>query len=99
MFNPALEFRKYIQRPRTAQERDQKLIKLALKEKKLSKSNSPYQEIVREIARAYNAGEDILDPDIFPKEEIMEFAKENNIENDRTVLRFIERAQPASWWA
>lgn len=98
MFIAALEYRKYIQRPRTAQEKDQKLIKLALKEKKLTKSNRPYQEIIRDIAGAFNTGEDILDPDIFPKEAIEEFAKEHGIENDRMVRQFIDRAHPAEWW-
>ena len=99
MFIAALEYRKYVQKPRTNQEKDQKLIKLALREKKATHSNLPYQDIVREIARAFNAGEDILDPAIFPKESIIEFAKENKIENDRTVQKFIEQAHPESWWA
>ena len=99
MFIAALEYRKYIQKPRTAEQKDKKLINLALREKRETRSNLPYQEIVREIARAYNAGEDILDPEIFSKEAIIEFAKENKIENDRTVLRFIDQAHPESWWA
>lgn len=99
MFIPALEYRKYVQKPRTADEKNKKLINLALKEKKVSRSNLPYQDIVREIARAFHAGEDILDPEIFSKEAILEFAKENSIENDRTVQQFIEKAKPESWWA
>ena len=99
MFIPALEYRKYIQKPRTAEQKDKKLIALALRERKETGSKLSYQDIVREIARAFNAGEDILDPEIFPKEAIIEFAKENKIENDRTVQRFIEQAQPEEWWA
>ena len=99
MFNPALEYRKYIQKPRTPQEKDQKLIRLALKEKKVCKLNVPYQEIVREIARSFNAGEDILDPSIFSRESIIEFAKEHEIENDRMVREFIDRAQPEASFA
>ena len=98
MFIAALEYRKYIQRPRTADQKNKKLISLALREKKATHSNLPYQDIVREIARAYNAGEDILDPEIFPKEAIIEFAKENKIEEDRMVKMFIEKAQPEDWW-
>lgn len=99
MFTPALEYRKYIQKPRTPQEKDQKLIRLALKEKKVTRSNRPYQEIVREIARAFHAGEDLLDPEIFSKESIIEFAKENEIENDRMVRQFIDRAMPEASFA
>lgn len=99
MFIPALEYRKYIQRPRSAEEKNKKLINLALKTKKVTRSNLPYQDIVREIARAFNAGEDILNPEIFPKEAIAQFAKENKIENDPMVEKFIEKAMPESWWA
>ena len=98
MFIAALEYRKYIQKKRTPEQKENKLIKLALKEKKLAKSNHPYQEFAREIARAFNAGEDILDPELFPREAIIEYARENGIENDRMVKEFIERAKPESWW-
>lgn len=98
MFIPALEYRKYIQRPRTADEKNKKLISLALKEKKLSRSDAPYQEFVNEIARAFHAGEDILDPEIFSKEAIAEFARQNKIENDRMVQEFINQAQPEEMW-
>lgn len=98
MFIPALEYRKYIQRPRTAEQKNQKLINLALRAKKIEKSNRPYQEFVREIARAFYAGEDILSPEIFPREDIEEFAKENGILNDNTVQKFIDLAQTRLWW-
>ena len=98
MFDPALEYRKYIQKPRTASEKDSKLIALALKFKARSKSNRPYQEFIHEIARDFKAGTDILSPDIFPKEDIIEWAKENKVENDSTVLKFVEMAQPRSYW-
>ena len=98
MFIAALEYRKYIQRQRTPEEKNSKLIALALKAKKLAKSNDPYSVFVRDIERAFNAGEDILDPEIFPKEAIIQFAKENKIENDRKVKEFIELAQPEEWW-
>ena len=65
MFIASLEYRKYIQRPRTPEEKNNKLISLALKAKKLARSNEPYSVFVREIERAFNAGEDILDPDVF----------------------------------
>jgi len=98
MFIASLEYRKYIQRPRTPEEKNNKLISLALKAKKLARSNEPYSVFVREIERAFNAGEDILDPEVFPKESIIEFAKQNKIENDRKVKEFIELAQPEEWW-
>lgn len=98
MFIAALEYRKYVQRPRTNDEKNKKLISLALREKKLSRSKAPYQEFAKEIARAFNVGEDILDPEIFPREAIIEFARENKIENDRKVQEFIEKAQPEEWW-
>lgn len=98
MFNPALEYRKYIQKPRTATEKDQKLIKLALRFKELTKSVRPYQEIIYEIARDFKAGNDLLDPEIFEREDIEAFAKENKISNDPMVLQFIERAKPHAEW-
>lgn len=99
MFIAALEYRKYLQKARSGDEKQTKLIALALKEKKLSRSNAPYQFFVKEIVRAFNAGEDILDPEIFPREEIVRFARENKIENDQKVQEFIELAQPEIWWA
>ncbi len=98
MFIPSLEYRKYIQKPRTAEQKNKKLISLALRAKRIERSNKPYQEFVREIARAFNAGEDILSPDLFPREDIEAFAMENEITNDRMVTTFIDQAKPRSWW-
>ena len=99
MFIASLEYRKYIQKPRTAEEKDKKLITLALKQKKLTKSVRPYQEIIHEIVRDFKEGIDILDPEIFEREDIVEFAKENNILEDSMVQKFIERAKPHAAWA
>ena len=98
MFNPALEYRKYIQKPRTAEEKDKKLIKLALKFKALTKSCRPYQEIIYGIERDFKAGNDLLDPEIFEREDLVAFAEENKIINDPIMLRFIERAKPRAEW-
>ena len=88
MIIPALEYRRFLQRPRTPAERKAKLASLVVKAKVTEE----------QIIASYERGDDILDPDIFPKEDIETFAKEERIEKDPMVLAFIERALPRAAW-
>ena len=94
MFVPALEYRKFVQRNRTDQEREKKLADLAFKVKVSKKDNRPATAIMREIMDSYLHGYDILDPEFFEKEDIEAFAKENGIQKDPQVIDFINRAIP-----
>ena len=89
MIIPALEYRRFVQKPRTAKEKEAKLKSIASRTK----------VSVPEILTSYEKGDDILDPDLFPKEDIIEFAKEEKIENDPLVLAFIQRSRPLVAWA
>ena len=89
MIIPALEYRRFLQKPRTPAERKAKLAALVIRTKLTEE----------QILASYENGDDILDPDIFPKEDIETFAKEERIEKDPMVLAFIERALPRAAWA
>lgn len=94
MFVPALEYRKFVQRNRTDQEREKKLADLAFKVKVSKKDNRPATAIMREIMDSYLHGYDILDPEFFEKEDIISFAEQNGIQKDPQVIDFINRAIP-----
>lgn len=98
MFIAALEYRKYVQKPRTAIEKNKKLTDLAIKEKAVSKSALSCEELIDIILNDYRNGVDILDPDVFPKEDIESFAVENKIDRDPLVIKFIESAKPEIEW-
>lgn len=87
-FDPVLEYRKYIQKDRTQSQKQNRLAKLALKA----------QVTVKYILTGYAEGLDILDPEIFEKEAIIEFAEANGIQNDPQVKRAINAAKPALIW-
>ena len=89
MIIPALEYRRFMQRPRTVAERQHKLAKLAERAKTTQSG----------ILASYAKGDDILDPDIFTREDIIAFAKEERIENDPLVQEFIKRSRPLAAWA
>ena len=99
MFIASLEYRKFVQQPRTSDEKTKKLTDLAFKEKARTKSNLSYQEIMKTILEDYRVGVDILDPDVFPREDIAEFAKENKITNDPLVIEFIKKAKTLQEWS
>ena len=94
MFNPALEYRKFIQRERTDEEKRQKLATLAFKVRAAKKDERPITAIIAVIMDAYIHGYDILDPEFFEREDIVAFAEENGIQNDPQVVEFVNRAQP-----
>lgn len=94
MFDPALEYRKYVQRDRSEEEKRQKLANLASKTRTAKKDDRPLTVIMRMIMDSYIHGNDILDPEFFEREDIVQFAKENGIQDDPQVREFIRRAQP-----
>ena len=89
MIIPALEYRRYLQRPRTIAARKAKLASLAIK-------TSTTED---EILASYESGEDLLDPSIFWREDLQAFAKENKIERDPLMVAFIARSKPKDAWA
>ena len=93
MFIAALEYRKYVQRPRSADEKAKKLTSLALKEKKINESELSFQPIMQQIMSDYRRGVDILDPDWFTKADLEEFAEKNKITHAPLVIEFIDRAK------
>lgn len=94
MFDPALEYRKYVQRRHTDEEKRQKLANLASKVRTTKKDERPLTAIMEVIMDAYRHGDDILDPEFFEREDIVYFAEENGIQDDPMVVEFINRAQP-----
>lgn len=88
-FDPVLEYRIYIQKARTEAQKKAKLSKLA------EKAHTSITRILKE----YAAGEDIMDPEIFEREDIIAFAEAYGIQNDPQVIRFINRARTAQEWA
>ena len=93
MFIAALEYRKFVQRTRTADERNKKLTALALREKSVNESELSEKQIIQGILNDYRNGVDILDPDLFSASDIEEFATQNRITKDPMVIRFIELAR------
>ena len=99
MYCAALEFGKFVQVERTETEKRAKLIEIALKW--LSRRDCVFPRdtapdvVVEDIVRSYRAGEDILDPALFWREDIEDFAKENGVTGDPMVREFISRAKPA----
>ncbi len=94
MFNAALEYRRYVQKEHSDDEKRQKLANLASKEKTVKKDDRPLKAIMAVIMDSYIHGYDILDPEYFEREDIEEFAKEYGIQGDPQVIEFIKRAQP-----
>ena len=94
MFDPALEYRKYVQRKHTDEEKRQKLANLASKVRTTKKDTRPLTAIMAVILESYTHGDDILDPELFEREDIVSFALENGIQDDPMVVEFINRAQP-----
>jgi hypothetical protein len=97
-FDPALELRRFLQVPRTEGQKTKKLAELALRVRKhpeLTISVIPTdQGIIAAILEDYNRGGDILDPELFDREDIAEFALEYGIQNDPQVLASIAAAKP-----
>ena len=79
MFIPSLEYRKYNQQQRTEAERQRFLTDLAFKAKAVSKDPRGWREIAAEIVADYEAGVDILDPELFEREDIVAFAEANGL--------------------
>ena len=88
IFIPALAFRRYIQKKRSESQISKKLDSVARRAR-----TSPIS-----VLKSYERGEDILDPSIFPREDIIEFAKTNNIINDPMVIAAINAAMPSEYW-
>lgn len=85
---PALALRRYLQKDRTEGQIQKKLSSIARRARRG----------VEEILRSYERGEDILDPEIFPREDIIEFATTNKIINDPMVISAINAAMPLDYW-
>lgn len=89
MFNQVLEYRRFVQTFRSEAEKRDKLLALAAK----IKGDDPITKRAEAILGAYLRGEDILDPELFDREDIVIFAKENQIQDDPQVVSFIEKAK------
>ena len=89
MLNQVLEYRRFVQTFRTEKERRDKLVALAAKVRCLDSA----EDRMRAILSAYARGDDILDPDLFERADIVRFAEENRIQNDPKVLEFINKAR------
>lgn len=90
MYSQVLEYRKFVQTFRDAKQRRSKLLALASK----IKTDDPVMKRVEAILEAYRRGDDILDPDLFDREDIIAFAEKHGIQNDPQVVAFIEMAKP-----
>ena len=99
MFIPSLEYRKFMQKRRTETEQERFITDLAFKAKAASKDPRGWREIAAEILDDYEAGVDILDPEFFEREDIVEFAAKNGVADDPLVKRFIELSLPRAAWA
>ena len=84
LFDPILEYRIFIQSKRTKEETTAFLSAAATKGK-----TTPAK-----ILLGYANGDDILDPDIFFREDIEEFARAHGLEHDRQVIMAINKARP-----
>lgn len=84
LFDPVLEYRRYIQSERTDDDKKEKLRALA------EKGNTTPDSILYEFFR----GDDLLDPAICDRESIEAFAKKFRIEKDPQVLAVIAIARP-----
>lgn len=92
MYDPALEYRKFCQKLRTEEQKRQKLAELAIKTRIRRKSNEDLPALMNEILRSYMRGDDILSPEFFEKQDIIDFARENHISSDPQVIMFINNA-------
>ena len=97
-FDPTLEYRRFVQMPRTEEQKATKLDGLAQRVRKhpeLTISVIPTdQGIIAAILEDYNRGGDILDPELFDREDIAEFALEYGIQDDPQVLASVAAAKP-----
>lgn len=84
LFDPVLEYRRFIQSERTEEERAAKLSALA------EKGGTTADSILYEFFR----GDDILDPAICDRESIEAFAKRFRVQKDPQVLAAIALARP-----
>lgn len=91
MFRLVLEYRRFVQSVRSERERQSKLLELA------GRLKGSLAENAEAIRAAYLAGEDILDPDLFEREDIVSFAKKHGILHDPQVVVAIESAQPREY--
>lgn len=98
MFDAALEYRRFLQKERSLQEKEAKLAALAAKSLQKTKSKLSLQEEKDEIYRRYQSGDDLLDPAIFERESIEEFALKFKIQNDPQVVQFISMAKTRDEW-
>ena len=89
MYNQVLEYRRFVQKFRTEKQKSDKLKALADKVRMVGSLDDK----VKAILAAYRAGEDILDPDLFDRDDIIRFAEDNNIQHDPKVLEFINKAR------
>jgi hypothetical protein len=88
MFIAALAYRQFVQRDRTPEQKKLRLAKIA------ARAGMTEEEVLSD----YERGTDILDPEAFWKEDILQFARENNISDDPLVLAFLSRAKTREEW-
>ena len=84
LYDPVLEYRRFIQCEHSADEKATMLAELA------KKGGTTPESILYEFLR----GDDLLDPSICDRESIEAFAKKNKITNDPQVLASIALARP-----
>ena len=87
MLNQVLAYRRFVQGFRSERDRQNKLLELA------GRMTGPIEENARAIYEAYCRGDDILDPDLFDREDILAFARKNGLLGDQQVLAAIEQAK------
>lgn len=95
-FDPSLEYRKFNQVARTPEQKMKKLAQLAKRVRKhpeLTICFLPTRDIIAAILDGYHKGEDLLDPELFDKEDIIEFATSNGLMDDPQVQATIQAAK------
>ena len=96
-FDPVLEYRRFTQVYRSEEEKAMKLNALAgttRMHRELLIGKLPKEKIIAAILDGYRRGEDILDPNFFDRQDIVDFATENGLLNDPQVLAAITAAKP-----
>ena len=97
MFIPALELSKFCQVPRTDAERREKAAELArvwlTKRDCIFPKTTPIEGVQEDIINTFLSGQDILDPDLFWKEDIIQFAEDNGVASDPQVKNIINQSR------
>ena len=97
MFIAALEYRRFLQGRRTEDEKREKLTELAktwLKKRDcIFDKSTPLEIVERDILDSYEKGLDILDPELFSREDLINFAQSYGVAGDPMVIQFIQKSR------